>query len=299
MESFGIYKQLARNITLVENELPGYLDILENLTPSSTPVIGITGAPGAGKSSLANALVNHYLQNGKRIAIIAIDPSSPFNFGSLLGDRVRLSNHFNNPNVFIRSLASRGSLGGLCEKIVELVDVVKGAHGSKGESLFDIILLETVGVGQSEVEIAGLADMTVVTFTPASGDEVQSMKAGLMEIADLFVVNKADLPQAESFAKNLAALVHERFGGKWEPPVVKTIATEQKGIEELALAIGSYFDSGFKNEKKKILLAEKAWRLIQAAKMKTIDRNQLEENLQHEMANPKFNLFKFVKNYLP
>jgi len=181
------YKTLARQITIVENEINGHLKILEQLPSNlNTPVIGITGPPGSGKSTLVNALIKTLIQQQKRVGIVAIDPSSPFNYGALLGDRVRMNDFFNNENVYIRSVASRGSLGGLSDKIIEITDVMRSAD-------FDYIFIETVGVGQSEVEIAGLADITVVVLNPGTGDDVQMIKAGILEIANIYVINKADL----------------------------------------------------------------------------------------------------------
>ena len=178
----GDVKALARCISLIENEVAGYETLLQQLPPSATPVIGITGPPGAGKSTLTDALIGCITQQGKSVAILCVDPSSPFNLGALLGDRIRMSEWYNHPNVFIRSLATRGSLGGLHPKIIEISDLLKAAP-------YDYIIVETVGVGQSEIEIAGLADTTIVVVVPEAGDEVQTMKAGLMEIADVFVVN--------------------------------------------------------------------------------------------------------------
>ena len=287
---FQTYKTLARNISIVENELPNYETLLENLSPSNTPVVGITGAPGAGKSTITNALIRSYLQNGKRRGIIAVDPSSPFNFGSLLGDRVRMSEHFNSPDVFIRSLASRGSLGGLSEKILEVCDVMKTGN-------FDLIIIETVGVGQSEVEIAGLADITIVALTPSSGDEVQNMKAGLMEIADIFVVNKSDLPNAEGFITNLERLIHERFQRNWQIPVVKTIATENVGIDELKTQIEKYFTENHSTDKKLQLLTDKAWRLIQQRRMKNLNRLDLKNKIAKAATNGHFNLYQLIKQF--
>ncbi|MBC7416810.1 MAG: methylmalonyl Co-A mutase-associated GTPase MeaB, partial [Pedobacter sp.] len=182
----GNFRALARLLTLVENDISPAGEILKSLqSNNATPVIGITGPPGAGKSTLVNAIATELSKANKKIAILAIDPTSPFNFGSLLGDRIRMSPQFTNPNVFIRSLATRGSLGGMSAKTIEMVDVLKAAN-------FDMIIVETVGVGQSEVEIAGLADKTIVMLVPESGDGIQTIKSGLMEIADCFVVNKAD-----------------------------------------------------------------------------------------------------------
>ncbi|MEN9522504.1 MAG: hypothetical protein RL065_881 [Bacteroidota bacterium] len=288
INKFQAYKQLARNISIVENELLGYEELLENLKTKSTPVVGITGAPGAGKSTLTNALVREYVMQNKSVAILAIDPSSPFNLGSLLGDRVRMAEHFNSENVFIRSLASRGSLGGLSEKILEVCDVVKAAN-------FDLIIVETVGVGQSEVEIAGLADITIVALTPAAGDEVQNMKAGLMEIADVFVVNKSDLPNAEGFIKNLERLIHERFIRSWQIPVVKTIATENVGIVALQQVIERYFTEQHSQDKKVQLLTDKALRLIQQRRMKGFDKQALKNTLLENHLRPDFNFYKLIK----
>lgn len=200
-------KSLARAISLVENEFEGYTELLKILPASSTKIIGITGPPGAGKSTLVDALIGEIIQQNKTVAVLCVDPSSPFNLGALLGDRIRMNEWYNNPNVFIRSLATRGSLGGLHPKIIEITDVLKAAP-------FHHIIIETVGVGQSEIEIAGLADTTIVTVVPEAGDEIQTMKAGLMEIADVFVVNKADRPDADLFIKNLRQMLAPSFHTK-------------------------------------------------------------------------------------
>ncbi|MFN9596957.1 MAG: ArgK/MeaB family GTPase, partial [Bacteroidota bacterium] len=175
--SQGDQRALARSISIVENDASEAFDLLSSLSPNpSVPVIGITGPPGAGKSTLVNAIIHHLsrVKPGIRIAILAVDPTSPFTSGSLLGDRLRMTGHFNNPNIYIRSLATRGHLGGLSARTIEVVDILRSAP-------FDLILVETVGVGQSEVEIAALADHTVVVLVPEAGDEIQTIKSGIME----------------------------------------------------------------------------------------------------------------------
>ncbi len=285
----GNPKTLARCISYIENETTGYEDLLQQLPASSTPIIGITGPPGAGKSTLVDALIGSLVKDGKSVAVICVDPSSPFNLGALLGDRIRMSEWYNNPNVFIRSLATRGSLGGLHPKIIEISDLMKVAG-------FDYIIVETVGVGQSEIEIAGLADITVVVVVPEAGDEVQTMKAGLMEIADVFVVNKADRPDADLFVKNLRLMLAPAFSNHTIPvPVIKTIASQKEGITELLKTITDSFAQMKSNKKKSWLLAEKAFHLIQQKKMAEIDKNMLKQKI--EEAGKDFNLYSFIKNY--
>lgn len=279
---------LARIITLVENDHPSASEILSRLNINATiPVIGLTGPPGAGKSSLLDALVEKLISDNKRIGIIAIDPTSPFNFGALLGDRIRLSQHFNNDNVFIRSMATRGSLGGLADKVPEVIDVMRHFN-------FDFIFVETVGVGQSEVEIAGLADTTVVVLVPEAGDEVQAMKAGLMEIADVFVVNKADDPHASEFATTLSKTIatNER-----QIQVIKTIATQKEGIDELVNALQQLSTKSFENPRRKFLLAQKAMRLIYKQRTKDLDQKIFLQQLNDASHQPGFNLYNWVKQF--
>ena len=281
------YRNLARILTRVENDLSGSREILHNLKPSSKCIVlGITGPPGAGKSTLVNAMINLLSAENKRIAVVAIDPTSPFNLGSLLGDRIRMSEQFNKPNVYIRSIATRGSLGGLSAKTIEIVDVLKSAG-------FDYILVETVGVGQSEVEIVGLADITIVVLVPESGDEIQSIKSGLMEIADIFVVNKADREGADTFANNLKKLVGQKAS---HVPVIKTIADRAEGVGELLLAIKDY--STTENKQKHYLLAEKAWKLIQHRRMTDIDKKKLQLDIAEASKKTDFNLYRYVENLL-
>ncbi len=285
----GNSKTLARCISLIENEVQDYDELLQQLPPSSIPIIGITGAPGAGKSTMVDALIGLLVNNGKKVAVLCVDPSSPFNLGALLGDRIRMSEWYNSPNVFIRSLATRGSLGGLHPKIIEISDLVKTAP-------FDYIIIETVGVGQSEIEIAGLADVTVVVVVPEGGDEVQTMKAGLMEIADVFAVNKADRPGADIFVKNLRLMLAPAFHNHTLPvPVVKTTASQKEGIEELLHIINTVIDQRDKNEKRSWLLTEKAFHLIQQKKMMAIDKNELKQKI--EETGSDFNLYRFIKDY--
>jgi len=287
------FKTLARQISIVENELPTYFEILTNLSfQNKIPVIGITGPPGAGKSTLLNALVKHLTKKDNiKIAIIAVDPSSPFNYGSILGDRIRMQAVFNNPNIFIRSVASRGSLGGLSAKIIEIVDVIK----SKG---FDYIFVETVGVGQSEVEIAGLADVTVVTLTPNSGDDIQMIKAGILEIADIFAINKADLPGYETLHSFLSKIIHQNYTKEKAPTLVKTIASENIGIDELLAAIEfKYHNIELNDEKKAMLLTEKAIKLLQNKFTKRINKLSLIKFIQNELKKNNFQLYKFVQHF--
>ena len=283
------FKTLARTISMVENESPGFEELLLQLQPNDIPVIGFTGPPGAGKSTLLNAVMGNLLEKDKKIGLVLVDPSSPFNLGALLGDRLRMSTHFTNPDLFIRSLASRGSLGGLSDKIIEVLEVMRSYP-------FDFIFVETVGVGQSEVEIAGLADTTVVVLVPESGDSVQAMKAGLMEIADIFVINKADRADAEALANSISNQL--QLSGKEEVPIIQTIAVEAKGIPELMDEILKQKNSEKNRERRLTLLAEKAIRIISKNKMKNFDVKKMKEELAKAAPAINFNLYGFVKGYL-
>jgi LAO/AO transport system kinase len=282
----GNRKTLARLISWVENEQAGYTDLLQSLPEGHTPVIGITGPPGAGKSTLVDKLIGHAIQAGKKVAVLCVDPSSPFHQGAILGDRIRLTTWYTHPQVYIRSLASRGSLGGLHPKIIEINELLQQAG-------FDLVFIETVGVGQSEVEIAALADVTAVVLVPEAGDEIQTMKAGLMEVADVFIVNKADRPDATRFVNHLKQMLAPAFARQQkEIPILATTATSNEGVEIvfqtlLTLAVQE-------NENKNWLLAERAYRLLEARRMKGSSRAQLLEKIKAAKTKGAFNLYQFV-----
>ncbi len=284
----GNIKTLARCISLVENEFDGYDELLQSLPASTTKTIGVTGPPGAGKSTLVDSLIGLLVEKGKKVGVLCVDPSSPFNLGALLGDRIRMSEWYTHPDVFIRSLATRGSMGGLHPKIVEISDLMKAFP-------FDHIIVETVGVGQSEIEIAGLADSTIVVMVPEAGDEVQTMKAGLMEIADIFVVNKADRPGADLFVKNLRQMLAPAFRTHYhEVPVIKTVASQKEGIHELMDILAHQLKKAHLNDKKFWLLAEKAYYLIGQKRMKGIDKNELKKEIELIYPKGNFNLYQFI-----
>ncbi len=288
----GDTKALARSISFVENEQPGYQQLMQALPINNEKkIIGVTGPPGAGKSTLVDVLIKELVDREKKVAVLCVDPSSPFNLGALLGDRIRMSDWYTHPQVYIRSLATRGSLGGLHPKILEITDLLKAAK-------FDFIIVETVGVGQSEIEIAGLADTTVVVVVPEGGDEVQTMKAGLMEIADIFVVNKSDRPDADVFVNNLRLMLAPAFHThQHEVAIIKTIASQQKGIDELFQKIIEHQQQSATNDKRYWLLAEKAFYLIQQKKMKDISKLQLKNEIEKEALSCDFNLYLFLEKY--
>jgi len=279
---------LARAISLVENTRPGFEWLLHQIHGDlgRAQRIGVTGPPGAGKSTLTSKLATVFRGNDEKVGIVAVDPSSPFTGGALLGDRIRMNNHATDPGIFIRSMATRGSLGGLATTSKEVGDLLD-AYG------FERVILETVGVGQSELDIAGTADTTVVVLVPESGDSIQAMKAGLMEIADVFVINKADRPGADRLAQELEVMLHMRLGeaqpaaaghhgvslktvgkaarerskeaaqehGKWAIPVLKTVAQSGDGIDELAATLDRHAvylrESGELSRRRQKRLAER------------------------------------------
>jgi len=229
----GDRRAVARAISKVEDDAASASELMKQIFPRTgrALVIGITGAPGAGKSSLVDKLAAYYRKKGDRIGIIAVDPSSPFSGGAILGDRIRMQTLSLDPGVFIRSMATRGNLGGLARATVEAVAILDASG-------YDKIIVETVGVGQDEIEIAKTADVCVVVLVPGMGDDVQTMKAGIMEIADVLVVNKADREGVLRTEKELESLLSlATREDEWQPPIVKTVAIENRGIDELAAAV--------------------------------------------------------------
>jgi len=226
---------LARAITLLENDRPGAAELMAELAPrcGRAHVVGVTGAPGAGKSTLINALIGAFTQRGRSVAVVAVDPSSPISGGSILGDRLRMDEHGNRDDVFIRSVSSRGHLGGLSKTAGRVIDVFDAVG-------YDVVIVETVGAGQSEVEIRHFADTNIVVCPPGLGDEVQAIKAGIIEIADLLVVNKADLPQAERTVLDLTTATQLRHRADWKVKVLRTVATSGEGVAALVDAIGEH-----------------------------------------------------------
>ena len=279
----GDTKALARSISLVESEAEGFEDFLASLPSFETKLIGVTGPPGAGKSTLVDALIGEAIKENKKAAVLCVDPSSPFHLGALLGDRIRMSQWYTHPDVYIRSLASKGSMGGLHPRIIEITSVVAASN-------FDYIFIETVGVGQSEVEIAGLADVTVVVLVPEAGDDIQSMKAGLMEIADIFVVNKSDRPGADTLVKNLQQLL----AYDQHIPVIKTIASQSVGIDQLFREINQHKKM---QNNRNWLLARRAFHLIQQKRMLNVTVEKLEGMIEQESKNHLFNLYSFIQNF--
>jgi LAO/AO transport system kinase len=263
----GDVRAISRAVSAIENRTPEAEQILRELFPFTGRAyrLGITGAPGTGKSTLVDRLASQYRAEGKSVGIIAVDPSSPFTGGAILGDRIRMQGHATDSGIFIRSMATRGYLGGLAQATGD-VSLLLDAAGK------EMILVETVGVGQGEIEIVRLADCTVVMLVPGMGDDVQSLKAGLMEIGDIFVLNKSDREGADRFEQQLRAIlqiVPERDG--WKPPVVRTVATENKGIDDLGREIARFHEHFGKARERgaRELVYWKQWllRLLQARLM--------------------------------
>jgi len=235
----GEQRAVARLISLVEDASPHLQEVMAALAPHTgrARIIGLTGSPGVGKSTSTAALVTAYRSQGRRVGVLAVDPSSPFSGGALLGDRVRMQDHATDPGVFIRSMASRGHLGGLAWATPQALRILDAAGA-------EMILVETVGVGQAEVEVASLADTTIVLVAPGMGDAIQAAKAGILEVADVFVVNKADRDGADNAVRDLKNMLSYGDGphGAWRPPIIKTVAARQEGIEDLLAALEAHHD---------------------------------------------------------
>lgn len=277
----GEPRSIARAITQVESGGRDAAAIMKAIFPltGNATIIGITGSPGAGKSSLVDKLALFYTGNGKKVGIVCIDPSSPFSGGAILGDRIRMAALGLDKNVFIRSMATRGNLGGLSRSTVDAVAILDAAG-------FDTVIVETVGVGQDEVEIVKTADVSVVVLVPGMGDDIQAIKAGIMEIGDVFVINKADregVLRTQKELEALLALAHR--ADMWMPPIVKTIATESKGIDDLAAAIQNYREvhtGGGNNSVRKQSIAR--WRLLELLRERllaqALEKNGTEAKLE-------------------
>jgi len=294
----GDVRALARAITLVENRAPESLELLKALFPETgrAQVIGLTGSPGAGKSTLVDQLAREYRKRQKTVGIVAVDPTSPYSGGAILGDRIRMGSHYADPGIYIRSMATRGSLGGLARTTADVTSVLD-ASGR------DVILIETVGVGQDEVDIVRLAEVTVVILVPGMGDDVQTIKAGIMEIADVFVINKSDRDGAERVEREIRAMQSlATRSDNWTPPIVKTVASAGEGIAELSAAISSYQDflakSGLAHRKRVENWRERLVEMLRDAVLQRVLREQGEETLARyaaEIADHKRDPYSLIE----
>ena len=276
----GDRRALAQAITAVEN--CGGADLIRQLFPlaSGPPVVGITGPSGAGKSTLVNGLTTAYRAEGRIVGVLAIDPTSPFTGGALLGDRVRMQQHFEDEGVYVRSMATRGAMGGLSAAVYDTLAVLSAAG-------FDRLLVETVGVGQDEVDVAGVADTTCVVLTPVGGDEIQAIKAGIMEVGDIFVLNKSDMPGTDRAEAQLHAWVTQADDGEWAPRVVRTVGSQGDGIDKLKAAIEDHEDwyrgSGKAEQKRRALARFRLHTLLRQRLLGAVRSHGLDEKREDEL----------------
>ena len=297
----GEPRAVARAITKVENGTESAAEIMKAVFPKTgnASIIGITGSPGAGKSSLVDKLALFYRDKGEKIGIVCVDPSSPFSGGAILGDRIRMQTLGLDKNVFIRSMATRGNLGGLSRATVDAAAILDAAG-------YDKVIIETVGVGQDEVEIVKAADVSVVVLVPGMGDDIQAIKAGIMEIGDVFVINKADRDGVLRTEKELEALLSLAHRPDfWNSPIVKTTATENKGIEDLSKAIESYQEFLKQGENLERRKAIAKWRLLELLQEKLLANvlskdgtSEKLDELAREIAEKKNNLYSAVEEIL-
>jgi LAO/AO transport system kinase len=297
----GDARALARAISMVENRAPGSSDLLKALFAHSgrARILGLTGSPGAGKSTLVDQLARHYRREHRSVGIVAVDPTSPYSGGAILGDRIRMQEHFSDSGIYIRSMATRGSLGGLAGTTADVATVMD-ASGR------DLIMIETVGVGQDEVDIVRLADITIVILVPGMGDDVQTIKAGIMEIADIFVINKSDREGAERVEREIRAMQSlATRADNWTPPIVKAVASQGQGISELAAAVSAY-ETFLKKENLVLKRSVQNWRdrLLEMLRDAMLDKARAQladgeaERLATEVAEHKRDPYTVVEEIM-
>jgi LAO/AO transport system kinase len=288
----GDVRAAARLMRIADDRAGDYISEMVNIWAhtGNSRIIGITGAPGAGKSTLTDALISHYRSLGKTVGVAAVDPSSPFSGGAILGDRIRMASHAGDDGVFIRSVATRGHLGGLSISAMDIAAVLD-AMGK------DIIIIETVGVGQDEVEISSLADTCIVVVMPGAGDDIQAIKAGILEVADIFAVNKADREGADRTVRDLKTMLELGPPRKWVAPVIKTIAVKKSGIEELAEAIALHAESSDREDKRFVRFYHAALGLLRERLSNAYFTPDIFRNLLKTYGDPYSAALSWIKRF--